>query len=252
MSKTFTHKKTRNPFKLIPWWGWVGAVFNLLILHLAFYFISKTIVIALKDTWWYYKPKIDSLDDAIPFIPYFFAQLYYVSYVVWFVVPLIVSVSGKKNFINFMFYETIASFIGFLLFILAPARQYRADDDLFNKIENIKGPFTKWMMNLIVGNDGGEIGWNMAPSFHVLSCFFCCMGLLRQKKIHWSIRLSDYIINFLIIIGTLFIKQHYIFDVFFALALGGIVYIVVTICDPAKTILEKHPNFLEIKKHVKK
>lgn len=248
MPKALNNNKTRNPFKLIPWWGWVGATIFVLVLHSAFYLISRTIVISLKDTWWWYSPKIDSLDDKIPFMPYFFAQLYYVSYAVWFIVPLIVSVSGKKNFINFMIYSFIAHFIGFFLFILLPARQNRIEEGLPDKIAAIKGAFTKWMMNIIVKNDGGDTGWNMVPSFHVLSCFFCTVSLLRQKRIQWSIRVSDYTINILIILSTLFIKQHYIFDVVVALLLGSLVFIIVLVCDPGKTILDKHPNFLEIKK----
>lgn len=253
MGRAFSNKKkTKNPFKLVPWWGWVGAVIFVLVLHSGLYFLSKFIVMSLKNTWWYYNPKIDVLDNAIPFFPYVFAQMYYVSYAVWFIVPLIVSVSGKKNFINFFLYSTIGCFVGFALFILMPARQDRIAEQIYEKIESIKYPFTKWMMTIIIKNDGSEIGWNMAPSFHVLSCLFCFLGLLRQKNIHCSARIINYVINTIIVIGTLFIKQHYVFDVLFALALGGIVYIVVLACNPGKLILDKYPNFLIIRKRKSK
>ena len=56
----------------------------------------------------------------------------------------------------------------------------------------------------------------------------------------------------LIIASTLFIKQHYIFDMISAVALGGLIYIIMTVCDLAQKILKKHPNFLKIKNKTKK
>lgn len=259
MDKSINSKKTKNPFKLIPWWGWVGGIIFFLC-HAILYFVTSAVVKIYGPNFilsW--SPKWDVVDNNIPFVPYFFSQMYYVSYLVFFVVPIVVSLTGKKNFINYMICGVSTYILSAIIFLVFPSWQDRVADQLLLQdgspgllIQNIKTPFTKWMMTIIVGNDGGTTAWNMAPSFHILSALFCALGTIRKKEIHVSFRISNYILNFIILLTVLFVRQHYILDLIMALLLGGAAYLIVFACNPGNKILTKNPNFLEHKKQKSK
>lgn len=248
MDKALNVKKSKNLFKLIPWWGWVGSIVFFLC-HTILYFSTSALVKIYGPNYilsWC--PKWDAVDGNMPFVPYFFSQMYYISYLIFLIVPVVVSLTGKKNFINLMICGMCSYILTACIFLIFPSWQDREADNVFKLIEEIKTPFTKWMMTVIVGNDGGKYAWDMAPSYHILSALFCVVGTIRKKEIHVSFRISNYVLNFIILLTVLFIRQHYILDAIMAILLGGIGYLITIACDPGKKILMKKPNFLEHKK----
>ena len=250
MKNSFEKQKSRNPFKRVPWYGWVGAIV-MLFLFMGLYKIAAVCAEKIFFNYgWGYCPKIDWIDNKIPFVPYFFIEIYVLAYGMWVVCPIILSTGSKKNFTNFMIYSIIAHFLTMLIFIAVPTYMIRANEPLLD-VESIKTPITKFLMNLIVAGDGGQYGWNMAPSFHVLTSFLCMCGMFRQKDIHVGARVTYYVICPLIIAATVLVKQHYIFDIATGLAMGTCVYILVMLFKPGNIIVDKYPNFLVIK-HKKK
>ncbi len=119
-------------------------------------------------------------------------------------------------------------------------------------IDSIRTPVSKFLMKLIIGADGRDKAYNMAPSFHVLSSLICIFGFIRRKEIHVAVRVSAYSLCSLIILSTLFVKQHYFLDVVFALSLGFIIYFIFVTFKPGDIIVDKYPNFLVINRKHKK
>lgn len=66
--------------------------------------------------------------------------------------------------------------------------------------------------------------FNCFPSIHVFTTFSITIALLRTKELSKKIKSSAIIISILIILSTIFIKQHVILDVFGGLILSIMVY----------------------------
>ena len=66
--------------------------------------------------------------------------------------------------------------------------------------------------------------YNCFPSIHVLTCCALMLGSLQIKNKHLAITLCTHIGGGLIIISTLFVKQHVIFDVMGSLLLVTLLY----------------------------
>lgn len=219
-----------------------------MIYETVFYMSAGAIFKANLIHWGPYQPIIPVIDNNIPFVPYFFIEVYCLSYAFWVFAPMVIAAHDKKNFLNFMIYSTFAFVIGFLLLIFVPTTFNRADAQLWEKIQDIKGPLTRGLCILIYNGDGKELAYNMCPSFHVLSCVLLSLGVFRQKDCHPATRYSNYAITLLITISTMFVKQHYFADVIAGIILPIICYIPVMLWNPGRRILEHKPNFLIIEK----
>lgn len=241
-------KQKRHHFPRIPWYGWVGAII-FLGLHLGLYklgcFISEKII----SEYWSVCPKIDPIDNGIPYTPYFFVEIYFLSYIFWFIVPLIVSTGKKENFINFMIYSTAAYIVGFIWLILMPAYMNRTtEEDLPNKIEQIKTPVTKWLAELILKMDGNsDIAWNLCPSYHCLSSALCAYALIKEKNHHIATRVCVYVMAFLIVCSTVLVKQHYFADVLGGLGVATIAFLSIKFAKVGERIMVNNPLFLKTK-----
>lgn len=254
MKKELKSKQSCNPFKKVPWYGWVSGVI-MIFLFMGLYKIAYYLAPLMESATggWFWNPKIDAIDgiigiNGIPFCPWFFIQIYVLAYGIWVVAPIIISTGDKKNFVNFMIYSIIAHVIGCLLLILAPSHAPRENIEAINELNP---SFSKFLMQMIVGADGGNMNCNLAPSFHVLTSLLCIFGMMKRKDIHIGARVVYYVICPLIIISTVFVKQHYFMDIIVSLALGSLVYIFVMAYKPGDYIVDNYPNFLVIKKQKK-
>ena len=241
-------KHKQHHFPRIPWYGWVGAII-FLGLHLGLYklgcFISEKII----SDYWSVNPKIPGIDNGIPYTPYFFVEIYFLSYLFWFIVPLIVSTGKKENFINFMIYSTSAYIVGFIWLILMPSYMNReADEHLTQKIADIKTPVTKWLAELILKMDGNSaIAWNLCPSYHCLSSALCAFALINEKEHHIATRICVYVMAFLICCSTVLVKQHYFADILGGVGIATIAYLPIKLCKVGERIMVNNPLFLKTK-----
>lgn len=245
-------KKTRNPFKAIPWYGWVGAiifiVFQIGLYKLACFFAQNI------ANHWKVNPKINAIDNAIPYCPYFFIEIYFLAYGFWFIAPLWISTSkNKENFINFMIFSTIASFIGFFWMFLMPTWMNRTDheiwgvagENLINKAAAIKTPISRFLMQSIIEMDTGDIGWNLCPSYHCMASAICAFGVLRRKEHHIGTQIGFGVMAILVCMATVFVKQHYFVDILGGVGVAAIPYVFICyIWHPGEKIILNNPLFL--------
>lgn len=114
----------------MPWYGWVSTLL-LFGIQRAFYRLAPFISNAMGANNWAFAPKIP-FDDSIPVIP-FFVIIYILSFVFWFILPLVIAKKTKKeNFINFCIYMFASLFVGFIIFSFAPTYMDRAAEGLMD------------------------------------------------------------------------------------------------------------------------
>lgn len=142
------------------------------------------------------------LDDKIPFLPHF-VYIYDIFYVFCFFALYSLYKKDKKAYYK----GIISGIMGFLIcdviFLTMPTIMYRPVI-----------PESDWLTNLVLKitfiYDNPPL--NCFPSIHCLFCFQVIYSYIFSKH-NTSTKIIVIIVSLLIIVSTLFIKQHFIFDV---------------------------------------
>lgn len=247
-----TFKKVINQFKKAPWYGWLFAIL-IIGIQAAYFGIGYAFGPLLMSKVYKITPWIVGIDDNIPLVPYFFAQMYCVYFVAVPLGALLASSKSKKDFINLVIAWNVVLAIGMVICAVCPTYMDRESGvpgipDGGNLIEYIKdkGGFSYWILKTLVFK--ARFSWNKMPSFHCLSSIFCYLGIARRKDTHLATRISWLFISLSICVSTFMIKQHYSTDFILAVLICMIGSTLIKVSDPASKILQKHPNFLIVKK----
>ena len=156
------------------------------------------------------------LDDQIPFVPYFI--YFYISwYILLFLVPMIYMKYDKKTLKKYTYTNFISVLVCGIIFIIFPTTINRPNIEVTS--------ITTWLVNTIYYFDTPAV--NCLPSIHSLICFIFILCNIRAN-IKTSYKCIIDILSVLIILSTLFIKQHVIYDVLSAFIVSSITYIIVT------------------------
>ncbi|MBO7376124.1 MAG: phosphatase PAP2 family protein [Clostridia bacterium] len=162
-------------------------------------------------------PKIDAIDGLIPFIPVFIFG-YVFSYGFWIVSPVLTSLDSRRNTWNYLLGIAISVIVGFTLLTVFPTRMDRAAEGVI-AAANGSG-FTAWVLHFIIYADGGAVGINLLPSFHCMLSVSIYCGVAFKKKIPLGWRIFVFCGMALIVVSTLFVKQHYFLDAVAGIGLG--------------------------------
>lgn len=156
------------------------------------------------------------LDDQIPFVPYFI--YFYISwYILLFLVPMIYMKYDKKTLKKYTYTNFISVLVCGIIFIIFPTTINRPNIEVTS--------ITTWLVNTIYYFDTPAV--NCLPSIHSLICFIFILCNIKAN-IKTSYKCIIDILSVLIILSTLFIKQHVIYDVLSAFIVSSITYIIVT------------------------
>ncbi len=155
------------------------------------------------------------IDSLIPFekvfiVPYLSWPFYFISALIYLAIfdaknyfrLLISSVSGK-----------VVCFVIYLTYTTTVPRPEVVGNDIFARL--VRMTYSK------------DNPYNCFPSIHVLCALLTCMFLFKHSK-RISIRIYATTMCVLIILSTMFVKQHYSPDVIAALILGVFLYRLVT------------------------
>jgi len=186
----------------------------------------------LYMTWFIYLEKRSTpsyhiihmiLDDSIPFCEYFI-----IPYFLWFLfVPfsvLLMIAAGRKDFNRvFTFLST-----GMTLFLIV-STVYPNGALLRPTVFPRNNIFTDMVMSLY----GTDTATNLFPSIHVYNSLGAMFAVLECKKYRHNrfLRISSVIMCLLIVLSTVFLKQHSVFDVLTGLFMGVVMYVAVYRCD---------------------
>jgi len=222
--------KILKRIRRVPWWGWVFG-FVYFGLQYGIYRLGDLLSRVFGTISGAICPKISIIDDHIPIIPVF-AVIYLFSYVFWICGPIAVSLTKRRNFVNYITGLSIAYMIGFLFFVFVPTFMDRTAEGL---MEQASQPgFFNGMLAMIYAADGSDLAFNLFPSYHCLISLYCYLGVRGQPEISMGFRAYSLIIVVLICLSTVFTKQHYFIDIVGGLGISLICYIVVNRIDPGR------------------
>ena len=222
-------KRIKETIKRIPKYGWIGAV-SIFFFNYALYLLGPLLARLLGTESWAIAPKIPCIDDKFQYIPVF-VLIYVISYVYWVHCILVVSLTEKRNFINYVIGLEASVILGFLIFIFMPTYMDRVAEGLLVKAKQ-PGVFN-WMMKIIYAGDGWTRGRALFPSFHCLMSIYCYLGIRKRDEISTGFKAYTLVMLVLICLSTLYTKQHYFIDMIGGLGLPVISYAIVQKTDPA-------------------
>ena len=222
-------KNLRETIRKIPRYGWIAAP-AIFFFNYALYVAGPLLAKLLGTESWAFAPKIPCIDDFFQLIPAS-VIIYVVSYAVWVIGILAVSLTDKRNFINYVVGLEASVLIGFLLFVFMPTTMDRVAEGVLQKVQE-PGVFN-WMMKFIYMCDGGEQGRALFPSFHCLMSIYCYLGIRKQDEISKGFKIYTLVMTILICLSTVYSKQHYFVDIIGGLGIPIICYAIVSKLDPA-------------------
>lgn len=190
--------------------AWVG-LYGFLYLPW-FYYLEKTVT---HD----YKVVQTSLDKSIPFI-----EIFILPYLFWFVFMAIIILyfffKDTKEFYRLALFLIIGMTLFLIICTLWPNGQtlrpkYFERDNIF--VDMVKRLYLT------------DTPTNVFPSIHVYNTLGCYIAVRKSehlKSIRW-VQNSTFIISALIILSTMFLKQHSVLDVVGARIFAAISYVVI-------------------------
>ena len=162
-----------------------------------------------------FSPKT-AIDDLIPLVPAFIIP-YVWSYVYWAMAPMAVSKCEKSHFLKYMAAYVLSMLLGATVLIFVPTYMDRVAEGLQNP--DLHG-FGVRLMQFWYSLDGGDMAYNLLPSFHCVNSTISYLGVARRPEIPKWYRVYSLVLTLLIYASTLFVKQHFLPDVFAGIAVA--------------------------------
>lgn len=107
--------------------------------------------------------------------------------------------------------------------------------NLTNKIKAI--PWWGWlidkpglfneMLKVVYEQDGGNMAYNLAPSYHCLLSAYAYLGIRKQETISKGFRIYTLIMAIIICLSTVLVKQHYFIDIVTGVGFAVISYMMI-------------------------
>lgn len=203
--------------KLLLFWPLFGIVFALLE----------------KATNVTYNPVYCALDDKIPFCEYFVIPYYF-----WFIFLVGIQVYSFffdiPAFKNYMKYTIITYAITLVIYIIYPTSQELRP--LTFERQNI---FT-YIVSLLYGYDTNT---NVCPSIHVIGSMAVYFSARKSKLFSSPVwRVAFCITAIIISISTVFLKQHSVLDIFYAMIVCIVSYPFVYVPQRFKKTIKEYAN----------
>lgn len=214
----------------LPLWGIISGPV-ILALQYGIYLLGELISHLTGTDQWAFACKIPALDDRIPLVPAFIL-IYVLSFIFWIGDYIIISLTGKRNYINFLYVLVVCYAICFLCFVFMPTYIDRVAEG--GIATSLQPGLINWILAFIYRFDGWETGRNLLPSLHCLASVVCYLFVRKRPEITRGFRVYTFIGAILICLSTVFTKQHYIIDVFAGVALAIISYCLISRLDPGR------------------
>ncbi len=175
---------------------------------------------------------ISEIDSKIPFLPGFI-YLYISWFLMLFFIPIIIYYYSSDNFYSYIATTIITILIAFCIFILFPTTVSRPEIN--------ETSVTLWITNLIFKMDSPVAC--CLPSMHCALCFLFIIYTINLKELKPLFKTLIVVLSMLIIISTLFIKQHVIYDILAAIVIVSLAYVICKKLNLSKYIKVLHEKF---------
>lgn len=158
------------------------------------------------------------IDDAIPFCEFFI-----IPYFLWFfyIAVTVIYFTFFQEEVREYYQLIISLAIGMTLFLII-SWLYPNGQNLRPVVFERKNLFVDLVRHLY----RIDTPTNILPSIHVFNSVVCYLAIDRCKalKKHKAVRQGALVLTVLIVLSTMFLKQHSVFDVTCALVLNAVVY----------------------------
>lgn len=179
-------------------------------------------------------PKIDVIDNAIQIIPIFIIP-YVWSYIYWALAPMAISRCKFDYFLDYLAAYLFSCLFGAVILVFVPTYMDRIAEGL----TSVQGETFLWkLMQFWYSLDGGDMAYNLAPSFHCINSTIALLGVFKRKEIPLWFRIVSLVSGILTYFATVFVKQHYFIDVVAGIAIGVVGYIICTRWHLGKVFLK--------------
>ena len=101
---------------------------------------------------------------------------------------------------------TLVDIMALITFFIYPTEVIRP--------EIVVNDFTTWFIDFTYKSDMPAV--NCLPSLHCILTFICIFYVLVSKNIKWYKKLILFIISILIVLSTVYVKQHIVEDIILA------------------------------------
>lgn len=162
------------------------------------------------------------LDLALPFLPIFVLP-YVLAYVQWIVGYIVIARESKEHCYYILIAEIIAKVLVGITFLVFPTT--------LNRPHIVSTDFFSVLTALIYRADPAN---NLFPSIHCLESMFVLYGTMTMSKASSAYKRVMGTMTVFVILSTVLIKQHVIWD-----ALGAFVYMGVGLIVAAHLVKEK-------------
>lgn len=85
-----------------------------------------------------------------------------------------------------------------------------------------------WLNNIVSWVYQHDLPFDCFPSIHVIGCYLVMKGVFHSQIKQRKARLLLYLVGATIIVSTLFVKQHVLFDVIGGLLIVEVVYLIIS------------------------
>lgn len=198
-------------------WRIVFIIAFLIAFESFFYMISKLTFINATVL-------SNNLTNKLPFIPSF--VYFYISwYAMLFIIPYIIYQKNKELLYEYIAIFTSCVLVSSIIFFCFPTTMIRGDF-------NVTG-ITTFILKFIYFTDTPVL--NCLPSMHCAICFVF-MYFSFKLDLKWYYKLSINLLSVLVILSTIFIRQHVIWDVLAALIMVLVIILLANLTNLSKYI----------------
>lgn len=160
----------------------------------------------------------NTIDTKIPFNIWFMIP-YCLWYILIFILPYFLYKKDKDNFIRYIYSYIICTLIANIIFIVYPTTVARPE---------ITGKgILEFITSFIFKIDNPPM--NCFPSLHCAMSMLFILFILEIKNVKKNVKITITLISILIMISTLYTKQHVFIDLISGVILAIITYIIVKI-----------------------
>lgn len=173
----------------------------------------------LEHTVKHYKIIHVALDDCIPF-----CEVFIIPYLLWFLYVAAV--------ILYFFFKDKDDYFKLCAFLFTGMTVFLIISTLWPNGQRLRPyafPRDNVFTHLIVMLYSSDTPTNLWPSIHVYNSLGCHIAIIKSRhfKQHKGIRLASFVLSTSIIMSTMFIKQHSVFDVTTAFIMAAVMYVLV-------------------------
>lgn len=178
-----------------------------------------------------YNPVYCRLDDMVPF-----CEVFVIPYYFWFAFLIGIQIYGffydVKAFKDYMYFTILTYTMTVIVYLIYPTSQNLRPTEFAR--DNIFTDIVQMLYNF-------DTNTNVCPSLHVIGSFAVYFAARKSKVfsgLGW--RIAFFVATVLISISTVFLKQHSVLDIFWALVLCGVCYPFVFEREHIKTYIKNY------------